>query len=275
MDLLSDTIKSKIKNTIHTSITKHDFRTSSECIKEILDDLYNNIPDNKRISYGRYYTIKVLSKYLNEQLSHHHISSYDVSTSLIDKTDDFRVKGVSLGVLSFYGLENEKNVEKIIPFFAKLASGDQWETRETTQGLFRKIIKKYPSVMKPYLQKFSTSKDPYIRRFTSETLRPVSENRWIQKNPNYSLSILKNMFEESVAYPRTSVGNNLSDLSRNNPEIIYKVVKKLVDSGNKHSFWIAYRACRNLVKKEPLRVTNLLHIDEYRYKKNVYKKSDV
>jgi hypothetical protein len=46
----------------------------------------------------------------------------------------------------------------------------------------------------------------------------------------------------------------------------------LVASGDKNSYWIAYRACRNLVKKDPKRVMNLLGIDEYRYKKTVYKR---
>jgi len=82
------------------------------------------------------------------------------------------------------------------------------------------------------------------------------------------------MFTESSPYPRTSVGNNLSDLARSHPELVYELVEKLVVSGNKHSYWIAYRACRNLVKKEPIKVMNLLKIDEYKYKNRVYKKND-
>ena len=82
------------------------------------------------------------------------------------------------------------------------------------------------------------------------------------------------MFTESSAYPRTSVGNNLSDLARKNPDLIYNIVKDLVQNGNKNSYWIAYRACRNLVKKEPIKVMDLLLIDEYKYKKNHYKRID-
>ena len=82
------------------------------------------------------------------------------------------------------------------------------------------------------------------------------------------------LFKESSPYPRTSVGNNLSDLARQNPELIYKLVEELVNSENKHSYWIAYRACRNLVKKEPIRVMDLLKVDEYKYKKRIHKRSD-
>jgi 3-methyladenine DNA glycosylase AlkC len=71
-----------------------------------------------------------------------------------------------------------------------------------------------------------------------------------------------------------TVGNNLSDLARQLPDLVYDLVEELVGSGDKNSFWIAYRACRNLVKTEPIRVLDLLKTDEYKYKDRVYKRSD-
>jgi 3-methyladenine DNA glycosylase AlkC len=88
------------------------------------------------------------------------------------------------------------------------------------------------------------------------------------------MPIIREMFKESCSYPRTSVGNNLSDLARCCPDTVYGVVRDLVDNGDKNSHWIAHRACRNLVKKEPLRVMGLLKVDEYRYKKRIYRRSD-
>ena len=57
-------------------------------------------------------------------------------------------------------------------------------------------------------------------------------------------------------------------------EGLNKLVEELVNSGDKNSYWIAYRACRNLVKKEPIKVMDLLKIDEYKYKKRVYVRDD-
>jgi len=34
------------------------------------------------------------------------------------------------------------------------------------------------------------------------------------------------------------------------PDLVYKLVEQLVQSGDKNSYRIAYRACKNLVKKE-------------------------
>jgi 3-methyladenine DNA glycosylase AlkC len=82
------------------------------------------------------------------------------------------------------------------------------------------------------------------------------------------------MFRESSPYPRTSVGNNLSDLARKLPDLVCDLVRGLVDSGDKNSYWIAYRACRNLVKKDPIKVMDLLKTDEYKYKKRRYKRDD-
>ena len=48
----------------------------------------------------------------------------------------------------------------------------------------------------------------------------------------------------------------------------------LVERGDKNSYWIAYRACRNLVKKEPIKVMDLLKIDEYKYKNRIHRRSD-
>ncbi len=146
--------------------------------------------------------------------------------------------------------------------------------RELAQMFFRKLIKKYPDQMWRYLFNLTGSEEPKIRRFVSETLRPVKENRWFYKKPDYSLTILRNLFRESSEYPRTSVGNNLSDLARHLPDLVLNLVEELVESGDRNSYWIAYRACRNLVRTRPIKVMGLLGVDEYRYKKRVYRRSE-
>ena len=138
----------------------------------------------------------------------------------------------------------------------------------------QKLIGTHRDELKEFLMKLVDSDDPRKRRLASESLRPVSDNRWIHGNPQYSLSILRHLFGERDPYPRSSVGNNLSDLSKRDAELVFGIVKELVATGDKNSHWIARRACRNLVKKEPLRVMDLLGCDEYRYKKKRYRRED-
>jgi len=271
LQIIDHDIETKIQQDIMANILQGKYAPAIKHVLDILEELYNSIPENKRTSFGRVYTVQVLSRYLFSRLVEIGANVYEIGTTLFERSPDFRSKGIALGILSFYGIDD---YEKVLPFFEASASSPDWNMREFAQMFFRKLVKKWPDEMKEYLLKLTGSKDPNIRRFVSETLRPVRENRWFYKKPDYSLSILKNLLRESSEYPRTSVGNNLSDLARHIPDLVFELVKELVASGDRNSYWIAYRACRNLVKKEPIRVMNLLHVDEYRYKKRVNRRSE-
>jgi len=270
MELLNEKLISRIQSGIVDRLSRNDYDSAISNISSVLVQLYDNIPANKRISYGRVHTIKILSEQLYNRLSDADAPVLRIAAAIFDRSGKSSVKGVAIGLLSYYGLSD---YEAVLPYFESAAASDDWELREHTQMFFRKLIKKYPDEMKSYLLKLSKSRDANLRRFVAETLRPVQENRWFYKQPEYPLSILRNMFKESAEYPRTSVGNNLSDLARRLPDLVYKLVAELVASGNRNSYWIAYRACRNLVKTDTIKVLDLLKTDEYKYKDRVYKRS--
>lgn len=271
MQILNPEIQQKIEDLIINNCLGKQYDLVIKNISPIIDELYANIPTNKRISYGRVYTIKILSQHLYNHLNEIDLPVYSIASQLFEKSDDFKSKGVTVGILSFIGLED---YEKALPYFEAAAVDDNWEIREMAQMFFKKLIKKYPDEMNQYLLKLVKSEDANIRRFVAETLRPVQENRWFYKHPDYPLWILRNLFQERARYPRTSVGNNLSDLARQLPDLIVDLVRELVESGDKNSYWIAYRACRNLVKREPIKVMDLLEVDEYKYKNRIHKRSD-
>jgi 3-methyladenine DNA glycosylase AlkC len=271
MELLNDNITANIKSDIIDRLLQGDYDSSIANISRVFGQLYDNIPDNKRISYGIVHTIKILSEHLYARLFDADAPVLHIATAIFDRSNDSSVKGVAIGMLSYYGLSDYKAV---LPYFESAAASDNWELREHTQMFFRKLIKQYPDEMKTYLSRLAKSRDASLRRFVAETLRPVQENRWFYKQPAYPLSILRTMFREHAEYPRTAVGNNLSDLARQLPNIVYDLVTKLVDSGDRNSYWIAYRACRNLVKSDTIKVLDLLKTDEYKYKDRVYKRSD-
>ena len=271
MKLLNDELKAKIQRDIIVNILQKKYDSAITHVPAILKELYDSIPDNKRISFGRVYAIQELSKHLFSSFVEANAEVYEVGSALFEQSSDFRSKGVALGVLSFYGIDD---YARVLPFFKSSASSHSWDMREFAQMFFRKLIQRNPTETKEFLLKLAVSKDANTRRFVAETLRPVKENKWFYTYPDYPLSILRRLFGESSAYPRTSVGNNLSDLARHLPELVFGLVKELVESGDCNSYWIAYRACRNLVKKEPARVMNLLRVDEYKYKQKVYRRSD-
>lgn len=269
MNLLNEYILQEIGIRIIHPLLEKSYDSSLNWISKIQTELYQNIPDRKRISYGRFYTIKVLSRHIFSRLTVLNAPAFDISTKLFEKSSDYITRGVALGILSFCGLDN---FECILPYFETAANADHWETRESAAAFFSKLIKKYPEKAQKYFLNLVKSDNPNLRRFAGESLRPVNENRCLYNNPDYTLSILKHLFRESAPYPRTSVGNNLSDLAKRYPEMVYDLVKELVDSGNKDSYWIAYRACRNLVKQEPIRVMDILKVDKY--KQRIHRRRD-
>ena len=271
MQIINHDIETKIQQDVIANVLQGKYASATKHVADVLKELYDSIPESKRTSFGRVYTVQLLSKYLFSRLVRTDAKVYEIGTTLFERSKDFQSKGIALGILSFHGIDD---YEKVLPFFEASALSDDWNMREFAQMFFRKLIQKWPDEMKQYLLKLTESENPNIRRFVSETLRPVKENRWFYKNPNYSLSILRNLFRESSEYPRTSVGNNLSDLARHLADLVFEVVRELVASGDRNSYWIAYRACRNLVKKQPIRVMTLLRVDEYRYKKRVYRRSE-
>jgi 3-methyladenine DNA glycosylase AlkC len=263
MNLLTGQVINSIHEDILLPILVKDNPEVIHHINLILSDLYNNIPEQRRISNGRVYTVKILSAYLYQCLREQNADIFTTAIKIFDDSPEVLTKGVAMGILSLYGLGDFANVTS---FFTTAAAGNDWGLRELAQMFFRKLITKYPEEAKIYLLNLAKSKDYNLRRFAAETLRPVVENKWIYNQPEYSLEVLRHLFKERVPYPRSSVGNNLSDLSRRLPDLVYSIVDELVYSSDKNSYWIAYRACRNLVKKEPVKAMSLLRIEEYHYK---------
>jgi 3-methyladenine DNA glycosylase AlkC len=271
MKLLNEEIERTIDESIVESLRAREYGLAMNAIPPVVDDLHANIPDSKRVSYGIVYAIRVLSEHLYGRLMQVSVPVLPAASHLLRASADAKCRGVSLGLLSFHGIDD---LESVLPCFESAAASPDWGTREYAQVFFRGLIRPHPEEAREYLLRLAKSEDANVRRFVGETLRPVQENRWFYQDADYPLSIIREMFQESSAYARTSVGNNLSDLARRRPEIVYDVVRKLVDSGDKNSYWIACRACRNLVKREPIKVMDLLKVDEYRYKERIYKRSD-
>ncbi|MEM3562131.1 MAG: hypothetical protein QXR19_02760 [Candidatus Jordarchaeaceae archaeon] len=138
--------------------------------------------------------------------------------------------------------------KEVLPYFESVASSPVFDMREMAQMFFRRLIRRYLSEMRECLLQLVKSEDAKIRKFVAETLRPVQENRWFYENPDYPLSVLKHMFKEGAPYPSTAVGNNLGDLAKMHPYLVYDLVKEQIERGDENFYWTAYLVCRNLVK---------------------------
>lgn len=262
-------ITEKHEKAIHDFVNKIPTMETSLVVKELeslIDSIRNDIPEKKKISYGRYSIIKRMGLLLYPLLVEGEVDVlYLFNKIFINSEYDQFVRSLSVQLISIYG-EKSSNLKEVLPFFEKAAMDDNWEMRECSAGFIRKLVKAYPDPMHDWYLKMVKSENAMQRRFASESLRPVADNGWFKKNPEFAFSIIENLYKESNAYPRTSVGNSLSDWMRIDEERALKIVRKLAKNGNKNSYWIAYRACRNIVKKDPIMVMNILQTDEYLYK---------
>lgn len=244
-------------------------------LARMIDQIKDDIPEKKRISTGRYSIVKALGSELFSQLEQTKLEVPDLAARIFNLKDaDPFVRSIAIQLLAHDGLHSS-DLDLALLYFEKAAADGDWIVRECAAGLIRKVVKEYPDQLRDRYLNLVLSPDPNQRRFVSESLRPVVENRWFHKNPEYALGIIKHLFQESVPYPRTSVGNNLSDWMRVNQDIAWPILTDLAQNGNKNSYWIAYRACRNQVKKNPGQVLELLKVDRYRYKDRIYENKDL
>jgi len=241
-----------------------------ERLRVLKDEIHQAIPEKLRIGRGITRVVERISMLMAVQGLPDEIMRNLALVIYSQLKEEDLLIGVAIFLMAEYG---ERHPVEAFGFFETAASAGHWVVREFTAGAFRKTIKPNKDVIFPWLQKMAQSADLNQRRFASETLRPVTYNKWLIQQPEYSLNVLRLLFKETHQYPRTSVGNNLSDLSRKQPELIFAIVKDLIASGDVNSRWIAYRASRNLVKKEPQRVMDLLRVEEYHYKdRDFYRK---
>ncbi|MEW5872873.1 MAG: hypothetical protein AB1894_26675 [Chloroflexota bacterium] len=240
-----------------------------QALRALQDEIYAAIPDKQRISRGITWVLQRVSLLLAQtcQDDGEILALGQILAGALSHSD--RLYGAPVFLMAEYG---KRHPAEVFDFFEQTAQSDDWVVREFAAAGFHKLIGPNREVALPFLQRAARAPQPNLRRFASETLRPVTDNRWLLKQPEYSLSVLRLLFREAHPYPRTSVGNNLSDLSRRQSELIYAIVAELVASGDSNSYWIAHRACRNLVKQDPLRVMDALGVDEYHYKdRNFYR----
>lgn len=268
------TIADKFAAVFIPAVHSGEFESIIRFLESLISDLRERIPQKNRISYGLYYVIKTLGAELYDILSISAADPLSFATAIFDavgdKSNRGSVEGAALQIMACSVVHENRKFTDITRYFEKAAESEIWELREHAAGFFQKVIAKNKQSIRSYLVDLTASSSAQIRRFVSESLRPVADNKWLTKNPQFSLPILRNLFAESAPYPRTSVGNNLSDLSKSHPELIFKVVEELVARENKHSYWIAQRACRNLVRHDTVRVLNILNVDEYKYKNRIY-----
>jgi hypothetical protein len=82
LQIINQGIKTKIQRDIIANIIQGKYAPATKYVRDVLDELYENIPENKRISFGRVYTVQVLTRYLFSSLVEMGANVYEIGTML-------------------------------------------------------------------------------------------------------------------------------------------------------------------------------------------------
>ncbi len=262
-------ISDKWENEINNLLLRYDsvdFINNYDSVVKIFNGVTNDIPEKKRISTGRYSVVKELGVCFYYQLCSYDRDVVAFGNNFFEYTQgDSFIRSLGVQIICLNALANGPN-ENFLLFMENAATDEDWILRECSSGFIRRVVKEFPSEMHKWYLEMVKSDNPFKRRFACESLRPVVENSWFKKKPEYPFSIIENLYEEPCEYPRSSIGNSLSDWLRIDENFTLPIVKKLAMSKNKNSRWIAFRSLRNIVKVKPIEVMDILGVDEYVYK---------
>jgi len=161
------------------------------------------------------------------------------------------------------------------PDFIEVYGLEDWEVsinalERTTQYwsaefAVRAFLRKDETRMMAQMYAWSKHESEHVRRLASEGCRP--QLPWGQvldsfkKDPTPIIPILEQLKNDSSAYVRKSVANNLNDISKTHPDLVLGIARKWYGMSD-HTDWIVKHGCRTLLKKADSEAMALFEFDD-------------
>ena len=131
----------------------------------------------------------------------------------------------------------------------------------TAEFSIRPFIEAYPQTM-ARLRGWSTDPSEHVRRLVSEGTRPrlpwAARLPQFQADPAPVIDLLDRLVDDPSPYVQRSVGNNLNDISRDNPEVALDVAKRWASGRGQ----LVRRGLRTLIKAGDPRALAILGYGE-------------
>lgn len=123
----------------------------------------------------------------------------------------------------------------------------------SAEDAIRYFINAFPKETMEEIEKWSKDSDYRVRRLASEGTRPrLPWSQKINTKPIDALSILDNLFSDKNRFVTRSVANHLNDISKIDPELVLKTLKKWQQSEKqteKEMQYIVDHSLRSLIKQ--------------------------
>ena len=141
-----------------------------------------------------------------------------------------------------YGLNHWTESMKALEHFTKFSS---------SEFAVRPFIIKSPKKMMTQMAHWAKSENHHVRRLASEGCRPRLP--WamalpdFKQDPSAILPILEVLKDDPSEYVRRSVANNLNDIAKDHPQLVYNIAKKWLGHSIERDKLVKH-ACRTLLK---------------------------
>ncbi|MHA2296639.1 MAG: hypothetical protein ACXADA_11475 [Candidatus Hodarchaeales archaeon] len=216
-----------------------DTESNFDKISFFLNNEYKTIPDKERIGKGRIFIAKIATEECLKLLNHPSSFDFIDYTSKIleyaERKEDIILENFAVLLLAESVTISEEKLFQGLEKAKEFATSSSWEIRELSAYSIRKGMKIFPdqtlSILREWLSSYD---DENIRRVIAESLRPLSDIKWL-RNPEKNdiiLDILTEIRSDPSEYVRKSVGNNLKDLSKYMPEKILDLAGKWIKDSN-------------------------------------------
>lgn len=161
----------------------------------------------------------------------------------------------------------------IFPEFVALYGTGHWDLSMKALGAFtpfstsefaiRPFLEQDPQRALNQMKAWSLDKNEHVRRLASEGCRPRlpwgQRVRFLSENPGAVIGILEHLKEDSSAYVRKSVANNLNDISRDHPALALETAARWMGKSDVTDRMVSH-ALRTLLKQGDRKALNLLKV---------------
>ncbi len=112
------------------------------------------------------------------------------------------------------------------------------------------------------LSEWAHDPSPHVRRLVSEGTRPrlpwAMRLPAFQKNPRPVLALLEQLKNDPELYVRRSVANNLNDIGKDNPALLFKTSAEWMKKASPEREWLVRHALRSRIKAGEPRALSIL-----------------
>jgi 3-methyladenine DNA glycosylase AlkC len=209
------------------------FEEEAQLINGFLEEEYNTIPSKERIGKGRYFIAKSVARGCRNFIE---TSSRIKCEDIFNNTANMLLFGemrqmpslvyLATTLMAEFARIDKGFLERALRHAKVWAEHENWEIRECTGYIIRLAVANNKAITFDILSDWISSPSPNLRRVVVESLRPLADIKWL-RDPNKNDEVIAFLylvrFDPSI-YVRTSVGNNLKDLSKYMPDKILNIV---------------------------------------------------